>query len=237
MPARMSSMRVARAARINARSARRVPEEDRVIDPARPIRREWLRALSGLLDQQSRQWQRHRTRDARPDPRALPCEQTRRLGASALSSWESDGYRVVERAIREIYGEVVVTPGLMIAGSDSRHYGKVADDSYRFKPMVVSQAGRFGDPRPGTRVHRAARSGSRGIPGRWQACRRSRVEAQPLQASVSGWVWVTGIRESPGACSAMLARSRGGPRKSSRREGPSHRPPCASGSPGSSSRP
>lgn len=28
---------------------------------------------------------------------------------------------------------------LMIAGSDSRHYGKVADNAYRFNPMVVTQ--------------------------------------------------------------------------------------------------
>ena len=26
----------------------------------------------------------------------------------------------------------------MIAGSDSKHYGKVADDAYRFNPFVVS---------------------------------------------------------------------------------------------------
>ena len=57
--------------------------------------------------------------------------------ASAVSSWESAGYGVIERAIREIYGEVVVTPGVLVAGSDSRHYGKVADDAYRFNPMVV----------------------------------------------------------------------------------------------------
>ncbi len=59
--------------------------------------------------------------------------------ASAVSSWEAPGYAVIEQAIREVYGEVVVTPGLMIAGSDSRHYGKVADNAYRFNPMVVTQ--------------------------------------------------------------------------------------------------
>ena len=59
--------------------------------------------------------------------------------ASGVSSWESAGYRVVERAIREIYGEVVVAPGILVAASDSRHYGKVADDTYRFNPFVVTQ--------------------------------------------------------------------------------------------------
>ncbi len=36
-------------------------------------------------------------------------------------------------------GEVVVFPGLTVGGTDSRHYGKVADDAYRFNPMTVSQ--------------------------------------------------------------------------------------------------
>lgn len=32
----------------------------------------------------------------------------------------------------------VITPGLMVAGSDSRHYGKVADNAYRFNPLTVT---------------------------------------------------------------------------------------------------
>ena len=30
-----------------------------------------------------------------------------------------------------------MAPGLMVPGSDSRHYGKVADNSFRFNPMIV----------------------------------------------------------------------------------------------------
>ena len=58
--------------------------------------------------------------------------------ASRVSDWESPGFAVVARALREVYGDVVVTPGLMIAGSDSRHYGKVADNAFRFNPMTVT---------------------------------------------------------------------------------------------------
>lgn len=60
--------------------------------------------------------------------------------ASPVSSWDSAGYQTVAQSVREIYGEVVVTPGLMIAASDSRHYGTVADDAYRFNPFTVTQA-------------------------------------------------------------------------------------------------
>lgn len=59
--------------------------------------------------------------------------------ASEVSSWETDGFAQIALSLREVYGEVAVTPGLMIAGSDSRHYGKVADDAYRFNPFELSQ--------------------------------------------------------------------------------------------------
>ncbi len=57
--------------------------------------------------------------------------------ASAVSDWNSDGYQLIARSVREVYGEVVIAPGLMIAGSDSRHYAKVADNSYRFNPYIM----------------------------------------------------------------------------------------------------
>jgi len=58
--------------------------------------------------------------------------------ASSVSDWNSPGFDVIELAVRQIYGDVVVTPGLMIAGSDTRHYGRVAENSFRFNPMVQS---------------------------------------------------------------------------------------------------
>lgn len=58
--------------------------------------------------------------------------------ASEVSDWNSEGYAVIARSTREVYGEVVITPGLMIAGSDTRHYGKVADNSFRYNPFVVT---------------------------------------------------------------------------------------------------
>ncbi|MGE0621709.1 MAG: M20 family peptidase [Pseudomonadales bacterium] len=60
------------------------------------------------------------------------------VAASAVSDWHSPGFQVVEQALRQTYGELVVAPGLMIAGSDTRHYGKVADNAFRFNPMIVT---------------------------------------------------------------------------------------------------
>ncbi|MCZ6503731.1 MAG: M20 family peptidase [Gammaproteobacteria bacterium] len=58
--------------------------------------------------------------------------------ASEVSDWNSWGYKVIADSVSQVYGEIVITPGLMIAGSDSRHYGKVADNAYRFNPLTVT---------------------------------------------------------------------------------------------------
>jgi len=59
--------------------------------------------------------------------------------ASRVSDWNSVGFKTISLATRQIYGDVVVSPGLMIAGSDTRHYGKVSDNSFRFNPMVQTR--------------------------------------------------------------------------------------------------
>ena len=60
--------------------------------------------------------------------------------ASQVSSWESKGYKNIEDSVKNIYGDVIVAPGLMLAASDSRHYGRVADDAYRFNPFPLTKA-------------------------------------------------------------------------------------------------
>jgi carboxypeptidase PM20D1 len=39
--------------------------------------------------------------------------------------------------LSKVYGEVVSVPGIMIAASDTRHYSKVADNSFRFNPFSI----------------------------------------------------------------------------------------------------
>ncbi|PHQ66903.1 MAG: hypothetical protein COB93_11535 [Sneathiella sp.] len=65
---------------------------------------------------------------------------------SRVSSKDVEGYRVIETTIREIFPDVLISPGLMLAGSDSKHYEDIAENSYRFIPM------RFG-PDDLSRVH------------------------------------------------------------------------------------
>lgn len=58
--------------------------------------------------------------------------------ASAVASADAQGYRAMSAAVRRVFGDVVVAPGITIAGTDSKHYGTVSDNAYRFNPMVIN---------------------------------------------------------------------------------------------------
>lgn len=58
--------------------------------------------------------------------------------ASNVSSWTDKGYLAISDSVKEIYHDVIVVPGLMVGGSDSKHYAKVAKNSYRFNPFLIS---------------------------------------------------------------------------------------------------
>lgn len=58
--------------------------------------------------------------------------------ASPVSDWKAPGFAIIAHSMREIHGDIPVAPGLMIAASDSRHYGKVADNAYRFNPIRLT---------------------------------------------------------------------------------------------------
>jgi len=47
----------------------------------------------------------------------------------------SPSYRQLNQTIREVFPNVVVAPGLMIAATDSRHFAAVADNIFRFSPV------------------------------------------------------------------------------------------------------
>jgi carboxypeptidase PM20D1 len=60
--------------------------------------------------------------------------------ASPVSLSSAEGYRLIERAIREVFPGAVVAPGLMLAGTDAKHFVGVADQLYRFTPIRAGPA-------------------------------------------------------------------------------------------------
>ena len=58
--------------------------------------------------------------------------------ASPISKTESDGWDKVEKAIRGTWKDTIVSPYLMLAASDSRHYCEISDHVLRFSAMTLS---------------------------------------------------------------------------------------------------
>ena len=58
--------------------------------------------------------------------------------SSPVASIESYSYLAINRTLRQVFGDIVVSPALMPAGTDSKHFVKIADDSYRFNPAKIT---------------------------------------------------------------------------------------------------
>jgi carboxypeptidase PM20D1 len=54
---------------------------------------------------------------------------------SRVSSASAPAYQLVERTVREVFPDAMVAPGLVLAGTDSRHFEDIADNVYRFMPI------------------------------------------------------------------------------------------------------
>ena len=52
-----------------------------------------------------------------------------------LTGTASQSFLLLNRTIREIFPDVIVAPGLMVAATDSRHYTEITDNIFRFSPV------------------------------------------------------------------------------------------------------
>ncbi|MCQ2602397.1 MAG: M20/M25/M40 family metallo-hydrolase [Clostridia bacterium] len=57
---------------------------------------------------------------------------------SPLSSFDSDAFRLVEKAIDEVFDDVKTAPYIMTGASDSRYMGRICDNCIRFAPFTIS---------------------------------------------------------------------------------------------------
>lgn len=60
--------------------------------------------------------------------------------ASKVSSSDGAPYETIARTLRQLHPDVIVAPGLMLAATDSRFFGDVADNVYRFAPVRAGPA-------------------------------------------------------------------------------------------------
>jgi carboxypeptidase PM20D1 len=54
---------------------------------------------------------------------------------SKVAPTGSASYKLIERTVRELFPGTIVAPGLMVGGTDSRHFESVADHIYKFSPV------------------------------------------------------------------------------------------------------
>ena len=58
---------------------------------------------------------------------------------SVISEVNCEAYERVRSTVAETWQDTIVTPYLMVAGSDSRHWGEISDKVYRFSAMALSK--------------------------------------------------------------------------------------------------
>lgn len=74
----------------------------------------------------------------RVDNKRVVVALARGLAPSAVSSVAGAGYAALCKAIWEVYPEVLISPYLMIAASDARHYERICPHVYRFSGMRLT---------------------------------------------------------------------------------------------------
>jgi carboxypeptidase PM20D1 len=57
------------------------------------------------------------------------------IEASRVSSSNTAAYRLLAHTLRELQPDVVVAPGLLVGGTDSRHFAEVSESIFRFSPV------------------------------------------------------------------------------------------------------
>jgi carboxypeptidase PM20D1 len=58
--------------------------------------------------------------------------------ASPISSTTSASYGLIAALSHAMLPDAPVAPGLVLAGTDSRHYAEVAENVYRFQPILLT---------------------------------------------------------------------------------------------------
>ena len=58
---------------------------------------------------------------------------------SVISETKCEAYERVRSTVAETWQDAIVSPYLMVAGSDSRHWGEISDKVYRFSAMALTK--------------------------------------------------------------------------------------------------
>ncbi len=72
------------------------------------------------------------------DPRVRVSLLPGAVEASPVSDSQGEAFRLLARSIRQIFPRAAVAPGLVLAGTDAKHYVGLSDSVFRFAPMRLA---------------------------------------------------------------------------------------------------
>ena len=72
------------------------------------------------------------------DPRIQVKKGRMQSEPSKVSAINSFGFQQLQGTIAEVYPDALVAPFLVIAGTDAKHFEPIAQDIYRFSPMIIN---------------------------------------------------------------------------------------------------
>jgi len=55
---------------------------------------------------------------------------------SPVASVDAMGFKAIKKTISEVFKDTIVAPGLLVAGTDTKHYVAISDNCYRFFPII-----------------------------------------------------------------------------------------------------
>jgi carboxypeptidase PM20D1 len=72
------------------------------------------------------------------DDRVTCTLETHSKEASPVSDTNSDDFRTLQKTIGEVFPDVIVAPGLTTGSTDTPHYERITDNTFRFIPMRLT---------------------------------------------------------------------------------------------------
>jgi carboxypeptidase PM20D1 len=57
---------------------------------------------------------------------------------SPVAATDTASFALLERTVNEVFPDALVTPGLVVGGTDNRHYAAVRDHGYNFLPLALA---------------------------------------------------------------------------------------------------
>ena len=57
---------------------------------------------------------------------------------SPISAIDSEGYKLINTTIREVFDNLITAPNLVLTATDGRYYYEICDNVYRFAPIRIN---------------------------------------------------------------------------------------------------